>query len=155
MDAWDGWPFARLYLVLVAAAFLVVGGHTVTCPAHHTVPIAPGGSATFGSRCNGCVLRERCTRSKTGRVIKVHPHHDLMHAARRDAATVAFQDSYRTHRPMVERSIACVVAKGHRRLRYRGVARNQLGLTMRVAAINLRRLVNMGLDHDGGWVLVT
>jgi hypothetical protein len=25
MDAWDGWPFARLYLVLVAVAFLVVG----------------------------------------------------------------------------------------------------------------------------------
>src|SRR5687768_15657235 len=26
MDAWDGWPFARLYLLLVAMAFLVVGG---------------------------------------------------------------------------------------------------------------------------------
>ena len=26
MDAWDGWPFARLYLLLVAVAFLVVGG---------------------------------------------------------------------------------------------------------------------------------
>src|ERR671911_430559 len=26
MDPWDGWPFARLYLLLVAVAFLVVGG---------------------------------------------------------------------------------------------------------------------------------
>ena len=25
MDRWDGWPFARLYLLLVALAFLVVG----------------------------------------------------------------------------------------------------------------------------------
>lgn len=25
MDSWDGWPFARLYLLLVAVAFLVVG----------------------------------------------------------------------------------------------------------------------------------
>jgi hypothetical protein len=25
VDGWDGWPFARLYLVLVAVAFLVVG----------------------------------------------------------------------------------------------------------------------------------
>lgn len=25
MDPWDGWPFARLYLLLVAVAFLVVG----------------------------------------------------------------------------------------------------------------------------------
>ena len=25
MSAWDGWPFARVYLLLVAVAFLVVG----------------------------------------------------------------------------------------------------------------------------------
>jgi hypothetical protein len=25
MDPWDGWPFARLYLLLVALAFIVVG----------------------------------------------------------------------------------------------------------------------------------
>jgi IS5 family transposase len=55
---------------------------------------------------------------------------------------------------MVERSIAWLVAKGHRRVRYRGLARNQLGLSLRVAAINLRRLVTMGLDHhDARWVL--
>jgi hypothetical protein len=29
MDAWDGWPYARLYLLLVAAAFLVVGGQVL------------------------------------------------------------------------------------------------------------------------------
>jgi hypothetical protein len=26
MDTWDGWPYARAYLLLVALAFLVVGG---------------------------------------------------------------------------------------------------------------------------------
>ena len=36
---------------------------------------------------------------------------------------------------------------------YRGVARNQLGLSLRVAAMNLRRLVNLGLDHNDNWVL--
>jgi len=56
---------------------------------------------------------------------------------------------------MVERSIAWVVAGGYRRVRYRGVARNQLGLSLRVAAINLRRLINLGLNHQGGWVLST
>jgi hypothetical protein len=25
MEAWDGWPFARLYLLLVALAFVVIG----------------------------------------------------------------------------------------------------------------------------------
>jgi hypothetical protein len=29
MDAWDGWPFARLYLLLVAVAFLVVGAQVL------------------------------------------------------------------------------------------------------------------------------
>jgi hypothetical protein len=54
----------------------------------------------------------------------------------------------------VERSIAWLVANGHRRVRYRGLARNQLSLSVRVAAINLRRLIAMGLDHtDAGWVL--
>ena len=75
-------------------------------------------------------------------------------AAHRQAATPAFQASYRRWRPMVERSIAWLVTNGHRRVRYRGLARNQLGLSARVAAINLRRLVTMGLDHhDGRWVL--
>lgn len=50
---------------------------------------------------------------------------------------------------MVERSIAWLVARGHRHARYRSVERNQLGLSLRVAAINLRRLVNLGLTRDG------
>lgn len=127
----------------------------VTCPQGISVPISLRGNAAFGARCRGCPLRDRCTRSQKGRSIKVHPHHDLLLAARRDAGTERFQHSYRRHRPMVERSIAWLVARGQRRVRYRGVARNQLGLSHRVAAINLRRLVNLGLDHDGGWVLAT
>jgi IS5 family transposase len=128
---------------------------TVTCPRGITVPISPGGRATFGARCHGCPLRDRCSRRRSGRVIKVHPHHDLLSAARRQSQTEAFRVPYRQDRPMVERSIAWLVARGHRRLRYRGVARNQLALSTRVAAINLRRLINMGLDHDGGWVLAS
>jgi hypothetical protein len=55
---------------------------------------------------------------------------------------------------MVERSIVWLVTNGHRRVRYRGLARNQLGLSVRGAAIHLRRLVNMGLDHGAaGWML--
>lgn len=128
---------------------------TVTCPQGHTVPINRTGYASFGPRCRGCPLRERCTRSRKGRQLAVHPHHDVMFAARRYGETDQFKVPYRRYRPMAERSIAWLVADGWRRARYRGVARNQLGLSMRVAAINLRRLVNLGLDHRGGWVLTT
>ena len=55
---------------------------------------------------------------------------------------------------MVERTIAWLVANGHRRVRYRGVDRNRVGLVLRAAAVNLRRLANLGLHHNGtAWVL--
>jgi IS5 family transposase len=127
--------------------------NTVTCPAGQAVAITPGGRAVFDWRCGPCPLRTRCTTAKHGRTINLHPHDDELTAARRRAADPAFQASYRRWRPMVERSIAWLVAKHHRRVRYRGLARNQLGLSVRVAAINLRRLVTMGLDHHDGWVL--
>jgi hypothetical protein len=77
-----------------------------------------------------------------------------LQAARRQATDPTFQASYRRWRPMVERSIAWLVAGGNRRVRYRGVARNQLWLAHRVAAINLRRLVAMGVTRDpSGWAL--
>ena len=67
-----------------------------------------------------------------------------------------FAEDYRQWRPMVERSIAWLVARGHRRVRYRGIDRNQLGLAHRVAAINLRRLINLGLNHNGRrWILAS
>lgn len=128
---------------------------TVTCPQGHTIKFSRRGTANFGPRCRGCPIRDRCTASKKGRKITVHPHHDAMFAARRHAETEEFKIPYRRHRPMVERSIAWLVADGHRRVRCRGIARNQLGLSLRVAAINLRRLVNLGLDRRGTWVLTT
>jgi IS5 family transposase len=55
---------------------------------------------------------------------------------------------------MVERTIAWLVARGHRKVRYRGVERNHQWLLMRLAALNLRRLVNLGLQRDlTGWVI--
>jgi len=128
---------------------------TVTCPQGFTVAITPSRKAVFDQRCRGCPLRERCTRSKRGRTITLHEHHDLLQTARRQADDEGFQSNYRRHRPMVERSIAWLVAGGHRKVPYRGVVRNQMWLSVRIAAINLRRLIKLGLNHSGGWVLAT
>jgi hypothetical protein len=84
----------------------------------------------------------------------VHPHEYELRAARRRATTRAFQDSYRRWRPMVERSIAWLVADGCRRVPYRRIERNQMWLSVRVAALNLRRLLILGLARqDGAWAL--
>ena len=127
---------------------------TVTCPVGHSVAITPAGKAVFDWRCRDCPLAERCTRAKAGRTINLHPQEGELAAARRRATSPTFQASYRRWRPMVERSIAWLVAGGHRRVRYRGLTRNQLGLSLRVAAINLRRLLRLGLTRtDAGWAL--
>jgi len=127
---------------------------TATCPGGHTITIAAKGGATFGAKCRGCPLRSRCTSAADGRTLHIKPYDAQLVTARQAWANGDFADDYRQHRPMVERSIAWLVAKGNRRVRYRGVERNQQGLATRVAAINLRRLVNLGLDHnDTGWAL--
>ena len=127
---------------------------TARCPAGHTVRITPKGSATFGVRCRGCPLRSRCTTAKDGRILHIHNHDHELVAARRAWRAGDFAADYRRWRPMVERSIAWVVAHGHRRVRYHGVERNQHGLSLRVAAINLRRLVNLGLTRGPtSWAL--
>ncbi len=135
-----------------------LAARTVTCPAGHTVPISPAGQASFKRRCATCPLRSKCTtaKAKAGRTVQVYPWEAELQAARRHATDPGFQASYRRWRPMVERSLAWLVAGGNRRVRYRGVTRNQHWLSLRVAAINLRRLVNLGLTLDytaTGWVL--
>ena len=133
---------------------------TVTCPAGHTAALgrrhADGTRlAQFKALCQGCPLRQRCTTSKTGRVLRVHPQHALLAAARRAAADPTWQAEYRRWRPPVERAIAWLVAGGNRRVPYRGITKNNTWLHHRAAALNLRRLVNLGLTRtsDGTWAL--
>jgi IS5 family transposase len=130
---------------------------TVTCPQGHTVTIRPSGEARFGTdRCRSCPSRARCTTNRDGRVVVVGDHDQLLATARADWQAGVGVDDYRQHRPMVERAIAWLVAHGHRRVRYRGIKRNQLGLAHRAAALNLRRLVNLGLHHGPtGWAITT
>ncbi|MEN8650304.1 IS1182 family transposase [Streptomyces sp. 21So2-11] len=134
---------------------------TVTCPAGNTANLgrvkADGNrTAQFKRQCAGCPLRERCTTSKTGRALNVHAQHALLAAARHQAATdTTWQEEYRRWRPPVERAIAWLVAHGHRRVRHRGVIANNIALHHRAAALNLRRLIKLGLTRvNGTWTLI-
>jgi hypothetical protein len=132
---------------------------TVSCPAGHAVALSRTRIATFGARCRDCPLRARCTTSKTGRTLVLHPRDDLLRAARSSwAAGSGLRKDYRTHRPNVERAIAQVATwRGRRlKLRYRGVAQNHAWLKRRTAAVNLRNLLGKGLARrDGAWALAT
>jgi Transposase DDE domain/Transposase domain (DUF772) len=127
----------------------------VTCPAGHTRPMSPKRTVTFGGLCAGCPLRQRCTTAADGRSMSIHPHEQLLRAARAQARTPQFKQDYPT-RSSVERIIAWVATQRGRRvtLRYLGVTKNHAWLRNRAAAINLRTLVNAGLTHrDGAWAL--
>jgi IS5 family transposase len=133
---------------------------TATCPAGRTAALGrphPDGTrqAQFKALCGGCPLRQRCTTSKTGRVLSIHPQHVLLAAARRAATRPAWQAEYRRWRPPVERAIAWLVARGNRRAPYRGITKNNTWLHHRAAALNLRRLASLGLTRtsDGTWAL--
>lgn len=127
---------------------------TATCPAGHTVAITTKGHASFARHCSACPLRDRCTNAKAGKKLVITRHDRQLQRARRRAREPDFIESYRTMRPMVERTIAWFVAHGHRKVRYRGVERNQFWVHTRSAALNLRRLLNLGLRRaDGAWAL--
>jgi IS5 family transposase len=54
---------------------------------------------------------------------------------------------------MVERSLAWLT-RGNRRVRYRGIAKNNAWLHHRAAAVNLNRLLRLGLSRaDDVWGL--
>jgi Transposase DDE domain/Transposase domain (DUF772) len=130
---------------------------TVTCPAGVTRRITRTRKVVFGAACQRCPLRERCTTAAAGRKLNLHEHDAILRQARRDwISGDGLRETYRQHRPMVERSIAWLVGPRSRcrQLRYRGVAANDQWLHLRMAALNLRRLINLGLQHaDNGWTI--
>ena len=131
---------------------------TVTCPNGVTRRITARRTVTFGTACRGCPLQSKCTARPRGRSLALHPHDAILRQARRDwAARQDIRDTYRQHRPMVERSIAWLIGPKNRcrQLRYRGTSKNDQWLQLRMAGLNLRRMINLGLQPAaaGGWTL--
>ncbi len=128
---------------------------TATCPAGHTVTLTAANNAVFDRHCRRCPLRSRCTTARDGRTLRLKPHDVELVEARRAWRDGDFAADYRRWRPMVERTIAWLVRPG-RRVAFRGTARNRIWLAHRAAAINLRRLLSLGLTHTtNGWTLAT
>ena len=125
---------------------------TVTCPNGITVTIAAKAPPPSGRAATAVPLRSRCTANTTaGRSTSANTTSCSPPPAPTGVPGSASMTTG-SGGPLVERSIAWLVANGHRRVRYRGVERNRLGLSVRAAAINLRRLLNLGLTHTtNGW----
>jgi Transposase DDE domain len=146
MDAADG---------LGAGPAEFVAAVTSSCPNHVTRPISRTRVVTFRAACCSCPLRVRCTRDKTGRSLTLHPHDALLRQARRDWATRDdLRATYRRHQPMVERGIAWLIGPKGRCANCATTAWPPTtgGCAPGMAALNLRRLINLGLAATPtGW----
>lgn len=131
---------------------------TAECPAGHRVELerCKDGSrrAAYGERCAACPLRERCTRAKAGRTLRIHSEYELLSRHRKQQRAPGWKEHYRATRPKVERKIAHLMRRKHggRRVRMRGTLRVRHDFSWLAAATNLHRLAKLGLTRrDGHW----
>ena len=121
-------------------------GGTAQCPAGVLVQLRPNkdGSAfaDFRAACPTCPLRDRCTKSKDGRQLRIHPKHKTIARHRRLQSSPEWRARYRATRPKVERKIAHLMRRKHggRRARVRGCSRIGDDFAVLAAAVNLARL---------------
>lgn len=124
---------------------------TVQCPAGQLVKLRlskdGSGEAQFGALCNDCPLRAKCTESKSGRTVYVHPKHRVLDRSRKRQRDPNWKARYRATRPKVERKIAHLMRRKHggRRARMRGRLRVAHDFALLAAAINFARLARLGV----------
>jgi len=123
----------------------------VTCPAGQQTSLPPAMVVMF-KECGGCPLKDQCTTA-VRKSIRFTPEALVHRKHRHKMARPVYQQTLRQFRSLVERSIAWLV-RGNRRLRYRGVVKNDAWFQINIATVNLKRLLRLGLRRDGpGWVL--
>lgn len=100
------------------------------------------------AQCEGCPLRERCSKQKRGRQLSVDQHYELTEQARTRQASDEGQAA-QIARLSIERQFSLQQRQGGRRTRYRGLEKNRVmgwawGLYLNVRRI--ARLVEIELE---------
>jgi transposase len=98
---------------------------------------------SFGSQCQTCPWRDKCTTNKTGRKMRISQHHNLMKQRRAESMTDSFREAMK-RRPPIEGTISEMVrSHGLRRSRYKGILKTHFQNLLIGAAMNLKRLVKV------------
>jgi len=111
--------------------------YEIGCPDGVVIPFTLGGNVQFpAERCCGCRLRERCTTSKTGRSVSIHPDERLLQELRERQLSTAGRARLR-ERVAVEHSLAHIGQWQGDRARYRGERKNLFDLRRTAVVHNL------------------
>jgi DDE family transposase/transposase-like protein DUF772 len=109
----------------------------IGCPGGVVLPFSPGENVQFpAERCRACALRERCTTSKTGRSVSIHPDERLLEELRERQLTPQGRARLR-ERVAVEHSLAHIGQWQGERARYRGERKNLFDLRRTAVVHNL------------------
>lgn len=115
----------------------------ISCPNQVIMPFEPGKVVHFPKPvCATCPLRERCTTSKNGLRISIHPDEGLMQELRRRQSTSNGRAQLR-ERTSVEHSLAHIGQWQDKRARYIGQRKNLFDLRRVAVVHNLHVIARM------------
>lgn len=130
-------------------------GDCVMCPAGE---IAEGGKwdekergRTYYFRkgqCEGCPLRERCSKCKRGRTVFISDYREIMQAARAEKDSPEQQEG-QVRRLGIERVFAMQKRRhGLGRSRYRTLPRVSIGVYLNILVVNVRQITRLLVAHE-------
>jgi IS5 family transposase len=120
---------------------------TIRCPNGVTLPFAPGRTVHFpAATCAACPLHARCTDSRHGRGVAIHPDEPLLAELRERQRTTAGRAKLR-ERVAVEHTLAHVGQWQGDRARYRGQRKNLFDLRRVAVVHNLHVLQRQPTDE--------
>src|SRR6266487_2837379 len=113
------------------------------CPNQQEMPFEPGGVVQFPAEiCQACPLRERCTTSRNGRSVSIHPDEALLCELRQRQLTKVGRAKLR-ERVAVEHALAHIGHWQGRRARYRGLRKNLFDLRRCAVVHNLHAIARV------------
>ena len=119
------------------------GNWQIRCPAGVEIGFETGGTVHFPpSTCNARPLRERCTSSKHGRSVSIHPDERLLEELRRRQLTPAGRQKLR-ERVAVEHSLSHIGQWQGDHARYMGTRKNLFDLRRSAVVHNLHVVARM------------
>ncbi|MGF1939132.1 MAG: transposase [Nostoc sp. ChiQUE02] len=113
---------------------------TICCPNQVTLPFSVGGKVQFPKNiCATCPVRERCTNSKTGRSVSIHPDEPLFRELKQRQLTPVGRAKLR-ERVAVEHSLSHIGHWQGDQARYVGSRKNLFDLRRTAVVHNLHVL---------------
>jgi transposase len=90
-------------------------------------------------KCAVCEYRDRCTKSKTGRMIGINYNEKYLQEAREKQKSEEFETEYRT-RAIIERKLSQIMNFGLRQARYIGSEKTKMQALFTATVANVKRL---------------